>query len=362
MVRGGIETWLMHVLRSIDRERFRMDFVVEQKGCAYDEEVQALGSRIIHCPHRRQPLAYARRFMQILRNQGPYDVVHSHYHYYSGYVCRLARHAKVPIRIAHSHNDYSQDPRERVALWHIYVYLMRRWLVHNATIGLAASREAAASLYGTGWEADPHWRLLYYGVDLNPFRINIDSYATRAELGIPADAFVVGHVGRFDEQKNHSFLVDIAAELAQREPKVRVLLVGDGPLRPAIKERVVQAGILDKFIFTGERSDIARLMLGAMDVFVLPSHHEGLPLVGIEAQAAGLPFVMSDAITKEVCVVSPLIQQLSLSQSASAWAEAILAKRNAPPSIDRRDALNLIEKTGFDVSFSVGELEGVYEG
>lgn len=362
MGRGGLETWLMHVLRSIDREHFRMDFVVEQEG-VYDEEIRALGSKIFRCPRRRRLLTWGRNFSEVLRSQGPYDVVHSHYHFYGGYVLRLAKQADVPIRVAHSHNDTSRHDKERGSLWNTYIKLMRRWLYQNATVGLAASREAATALYGANWGADPRWRVLHCGIDLKPFQVDVDPVAVRAELGIPKDAFVVGHVGRFNEQKNHTFLVDIAAELAQRDPEAHILLIGNGMLRPAIERKVVQAGIADKFTFGGgPRPDVARLMLGAMDVFILPSLYEGLPLVGLEAQAAGLPFIMSDVISKEVEIIPSLIRRLSLSKPASMWAETILAERSVPPTVTRKHALRLVEKSDFSITSSVRQLRGVYVG
>jgi len=362
MQRGGIETWLMHILRHIDRECFRMDFVAEEGEGAYDDEIRALGSPLIVCPHRRRPLAYARNFRRILRDQGPYDVVHSHFHYYSGHILRLARQLGVPIRIAHSHNDYRQDDKNRNALWRVYVGLMKRQIFQNATVGLASSRKAAEALFGEGWEDDPRWRLLYYGIDLNPFQVTVDPGAVRAELGIPAGAFVVGHVGKFDEQKNHAFLVDIAAELAEREPDVRLLLVGDGQLRPAIERRAMQANIADKVTFAGVRADVARLMLGAMDVFVMPSLYEGLGIAGIEAQAAGLPLIVSDVIPEEVGVVNSLVRRLSLSNPASVWAEVILAVQNTLSPITQQDALRSIEKSKFSINTSLRELERVYAG
>jgi glycosyltransferase involved in cell wall biosynthesis len=362
MSRGGLETWLMHVLREIDRERFQMDFVVEGEG-VYDEEIRALGSKITQIPYHQRPLIWGRNFSEILRDRAFYDVVHSNYHYYNGYVLRLAKRANVPIRIAHSHNDFSQVDKERSLLWNVYAKLMRNWLDQNATVGLAASREAAAALYGANWQSNPRWRLLYYGIDLEPFKVDADPAAIRAELGIARDAFVVGHVGRFDEQKNHGFLVDIAAELTQRFPKIHLLLIGDGVLRPGIQHRVMQAGIADKVTFAGgQRPDVARLMLGAMDIFVLPSLYEGLPLVGLEAQAAGLPFVMSDAISEEAVVIPALVRRLSISKPASLWAETILAARNSPPPITKKNALQLLEASDFSIASSVRKLSVIYAG
>jgi glycosyltransferase involved in cell wall biosynthesis len=362
MARTGLETWLMHVLRHIDRERFQMDFAVQIEGRPYEDEIRALGSKVIPCRHHRQPLTYARNFRRILHDQGPYDVVHSHFHYYSGYVLRLAHQAAVPIRIAHSHNDTSQLDAERGRLYGMYIRLMRRWIAQNATVGLACSRVAASALLGGAWELDPRWRILYNGIDLKPFQFPSSPLAVRAELGIPADAFVVGHVGRFHKQKNHAFLVDIAAELVKREPRAYLLLVGDGPLRTAIERRVSEVGIADKVIFLGVRRDVPRLMLGAMDAFVLPSFYEGLPLVGIEAQAAGLPYILSDAITEEADCITPLIKRLSLSQPASVWAAAILEVRYHSSSITQREALRLVENSPFSIAFSVKALEEIYDG
>ena len=365
MGRGGVETWLMHILRHLDRERFHMDFVVQStKKAAYEDEIWELGSRIFWCSPRRQLVKHDRDFRRILRDRGPYDILHSHEHFYSGYALRRARQAGIPIRIAHSHNDFSPEYGKRSALWKIYANLMGRWIAQDATVGLAASREAARALFGPTWEADPRLRILYYGIDLKPFHeaMDVDPAATRVELGMPADAFVIGHVGRFFEQKNHDFLVRIASEVIQREPKARLLMVGGGPLRPSIERRVAQVGIDDRTIFAGVRPDVPRLMLGAMDTFVLPSFFEGLPMVGIEAQAAGLPFVLSDVISKEMDVARPLIYRLSLSQPASVWAETILAARNIGPSADRQGALRLIEESHFNIDSSVRRLEKVYGG
>ena len=231
---------------------------------------------------------------------------------------------------------------------------------HYATAGLAASGKAAAALFGLEWQADPRWRVLYYGIDLSPFREGADRREIRAELTIPEDAFVIGHVGSFTEQKNHAFLVEIAAEVVRRRPDARLLLVGDGPLRPDIERKVAELGLTGKVIFAGLRADVPRLMLGAMDVFLLPSLYEGLPVVGMEAQAAGLPFLVSDAVTGELDVVGPLLRRLSLSQPAPAWAEAVLAVRDSSPAISRSEALAMMEKSPFDVTGSVSALAEVY--
>lgn len=362
MNRGGIETWLMYILRYIDRDRFRIDFLVHTtQPCAYDDEIRALGSKIIPCLHPSQPWLYARNFKRVLREHGPYDVVHSHVHHYTGYVLRLAQQAGVPVRIAHSHSDTSQLQAKARLLRRGYLKLMTQWIARHATVGLAASRKAAVALFGPAWDADPRWQLLHCGIDMALFQDLVDPVAIRAELGIPPDAFVIGHVGRFVELKNHTFLVDIAAKVTMREPRTHLLLVGDGPLRPALEQNVAQLGLTDRVVFVGLRPDVPRLMLGAMDVFIFPSVYEGLPLVLLEAQAAMLPCIFSDVITEEVEVVKPLMRRMCLSQPASAWVEAVLAMRSAATTITQADTLAIVENSPFNIAYSVKALKEIYK-
>ncbi|MEG4806453.1 glycosyltransferase family 1 protein [Microcoleus sp. F8-D3] len=362
MNRGGIETWLMHVLRNIDRDRFQMDFVVHtEKPCPYDDEVRDLGSKIIPCLEPAKPWLYGNNFKRILREYGPYDIVHSHVHHFSGYVLWLAKQAGIAVRIAQSHNDTSSVQAKAGWYRRLYLALTEWWVDRCATVGLGVSYKAAASLFGSAWSTDPRRQILYYGIDLTPFHSPVNSVAIRTELGLPADALAIGHAGRFIEQKNHLFLLEIVAEVAKREPKMRLLLIGDGSLRPEIEQKVIQLGLTDRIIFAGVRTDVPQLMLGAMDVFLLPSFHEGLPLVLLEAQAAGLPCIFSDVITEEVDIVKPLVRRISLSRSASDWAEAVLAARGDTSAISQSDALGILEKSSFSIEMSVKELTKVYQ-
>lgn len=340
MSRGGVETWLMHMLRHVDRDRLKMDFLVHTTSpCPYDDEIRSLGSEVLPCLHPSRPWSYARNFRHILKKHGPYDVVHSHVHHFSGYVLRLAHRVGVPIRIAHSHNDTTAVDRKAGLIRQAYLGLSERWVRRHATLGLAVSRKAAAALFGESWEDDPRRDLFYLGVDLEPFRLQPDRERVRAELGLPADAFVVGHVGRFSEQKNHAFLIEIFEEIIEREPAAYLLLVGTGELRPDIEQRVKRAGLEGRAVFAGNRPDVPRLMMGAMDVFLFPSFYEGLPLVGLEAQAAGLPSILSDAITPEVVVVPELIKFLSITLAPAAWAEAALGFRRGLGGGTRQSSL-----------------------
>ncbi|MGQ9592052.1 MAG: glycosyltransferase [Planctomycetota bacterium] len=358
--RGGVETWLTQVLRNIDRKRFALDFLVHsEEPAAYDAEVRALGSRIIPCPHHRRPLTYARNFLQALGEHGPYDVLHSHVHHFSGFVLWLARRAGIRVRIAHSHSDTASLDARAPFLRRAYLRAMEGLVARCATAGLAASRRAAAALFGPRWESDPRWRLLFCGIDLNPFRGPVERNALRREFGLPERAFVIGHAGRFHPQKNHLFLLEIATEIARRVPKTRLLLVGDGPLRPAVETRAKELGIRERVVFAGIRADVPRLMKGAMDVLVFPSLHEGLGIAIIEAQAAALPAVVSNAVPEEATVIAGLIRRLPLEVGVENWAEAVFEARAAPP-VDPERACALLAASPFSIAYSVRALETVY--
>lgn len=363
MNRAGTETWLMNVVEHVDRRRFKMDFLVHSTTPgAYDKRLRALGCRLIVCPTPSRPLTYARNLKRLLRDNGPYDVVHSHVRYYSGWVLKVARAAGVPVRIAHSHSDTSQRDARASLARRVYLRLCERWIRNCATLRVACSRDAAVSLFGPDWHGDANTHVLQCGIDLTPFRSKVDRATVRAELGIATDAVVLGHVGRFHHPKNHSFLLEIAAEAAKREPQVVLLLVGDGLLRRRIEEKAISLGIRDRVIFTGVRADIHRLMPGAMDSFVFPSLHEGLGLVLVEAQAAGLPCIISDVVPREADIVLPLIRRVSLSASPAAWADAVLENRNSVPVPPQAECLRLVEQSSFNINASVAGLEELYGG
>jgi glycosyltransferase involved in cell wall biosynthesis len=357
---GGVENWLIEVLRQIDRDRFQVDVLSQTPNSpVYGDEVLGLGSKVIPCPDHRRPWRYARNFRQALRGEAPYDILHTHVGQYNGFVLRLARQAGIPVRIAHSHVDVRHMEADAGALWRPYYALMRRWMSKHATLRLACSR-AAASLFGDGWEAGPDSRVLYYGIDLTPFRKRVGSEALRASLGLPPGAFVLGNAARFTEQKNHRFLVRIAAEVFRREPRAYLLLLGDGPLRPAVEEQAAQAGVRDRVIFAGERRDVPDYLLGAMDVFVMPSLYEGLPVAGIEALAAGLPRVCADTISLEGERIPELVWRHSLSDPPETWAKTILAVRDSPPKVSRSQALEIMEQSPFNIKASVRAVEQLY--
>lgn len=359
MNRGGVETWLMHVLREVDPRRVRMDFLVHTSEPAlYDAEIRDRRSRLLPCTASTHSPLYSLRIAEILRESGPYDVVHSHVHHFSGYLLRIAHRARVPMRLAHSHSDTSSRDRRAGWLRRRYLRLTESWIQAHATHMIGASCVAARSLFGEGWLGDSRSRLLHCGIDLKPFRNTVDRSSIRGALGIGDQDFVLGHVGRLDTPKNHAFLAEIAAEVVRRRPDARLVLIGDGPLRRSVAACIEQLGIGGRTVFAGDRPDVPSL-LSAMDVFVFPSLWEGLPLTVLEAQAAGLPCVISDVISSEVDIVPRLIHRVSLELDSAGWADAVLAAARVPAP-DRRECLSLVENSDFDIRRSTEELCKIY--
>lgn len=356
MNRGGIETWLMHVLRNIDRDRYQLDFLTSTtQSCAYDEEIRQMGSRIIPCLTPHNPLQYAKNFQRLVKENGPYDVLHSHIHHFSGFVCWLGKQAGIPMRIAHSHNDTTPKEAGAGLLRKTYLRAMKMMITRYATHGLACSGLAAEDLFGYDWQTDSRLRLLYYGIDLKPFAQAVSKEEVRGEFGFPPDAYILGHVGRFVEQKNHAFLIDIIKEVVEKNPKCHALLVGEGSLRPDIEAKVRRIGLEKHIVFAGVRPDIPRLMKGAMDAFVFPSLHEGLALVLVEAQAAGLNCFTSNRVPREAAVIGDAITFLGLDEAPGYWAEQIVAVRQEM-NVCADKALAALQSSHFNITQSAFEL------
>jgi glycosyltransferase involved in cell wall biosynthesis len=346
---GGVETWLMHALRNIDRNTFHMDFCTfGTEAGLYAGEADELGSIVLRCSKSANLWSFRRRFRRILR-EGSYQIAHSHVHLFSGALLRWAKAEGVPIRIAHSHN--TSDGRPNTGMRRFYRRLMKSWIDRYATHGLAASSAAAVALFRENWQADGRFRVLHCGIDLHPFQEPVDRRKVLKELGIPADALVVGHVGRFDPQKNHRFLLDVARETLNRRPDVHFLLVGDGPLRVEIEALARGMGLSGKTHFAGIRTDVPRLMRGAIDVFLFPSLWEGLPLTVIEAQAAGLRCILSEAVTSEACILPEQSIRLPLSEGVEKWAvETIQALQKRKICCDA--ALQAVAESDFSIERS----------
>jgi glycosyltransferase involved in cell wall biosynthesis len=359
MDRGGVETWLMHVLRHIDRSRFDVDFLAHTGSpAAFDDEVRNLGGRIIPLPSPTPGFRYSARFRHAV-SASAYDIVHSHVHHFSGVVLRAASRAGIRTRIPHSHSDTSANQANasvgRRAYLRITEHLIRRY----GTVGLAASEKAGRALFRWSSSTDEcPWRVLHYGIDFRTFNdiSNIDR--VRVELGIAQDDLVVGHVGNLVPVKNHRLLIRAFAEMTRVRDKITLLLIGTGPLRPQLEAQVEELGLTRRVVFAGARADVPRLLMGAVDLFVFPSLWEGLPLSVVEAQAAGLPIVLSDRVSDETDIVPEQICRLSPDADAATWAAACL---RLALTQRRTDALRRVVNSDLNIERSVAALQHVYE-
>lgn len=353
MDRGGVETWLLHVLRHTDASVLRHEFLVHHPG-DYDEEVEAAGGRLVHFDTpRHRPARYVRDLARRIRAEGPYDIVHSHVYDLSGAVLLAARIAGVPGRIAHAHRcEVPNQSRVRELFSAAGKAAIRRL----ATAGLANSTLAAAALFGEDWAEDERFEVVLYGFDFSRFSRLPDRHRIRDELGVPRDALVLGHVGRFVVEKNHALMLEVLAALLGRGENAWLALVGDGQLLTEIQERARELGVADRCRFLGARGDIHRVMAG-FDVFLFPSHSEGFGIVAVEAQAAAVPVLTSSTVPREIEVVPEMVERLPLDAPASEWASTVsaLARRGTP-----RDAHARVSQSTLGIHHCVQRLEGVY--
>lgn len=356
---GGVEKWLLHLLRNIDRSRYRFDFAVltDARG-AYADELRSLGAGIFPLHAARRPLRLARGIRSILHENGPYHVVHGHVHHVSGVALREASRAGVPIRISHSHMDTRPIDETGGPARKAYRWGLRRAIRRYGSLHFAVSSYAAESLYGPGWKEAPDVRILPCGLDFQPFRLGADREAMRRELGIPADARVLGTVGRLEREKNHGWMLEILPPLLRTVPDAHFLLVGDGSLRASLEQRASDLGLAERVHFTGARHDVPRL-LSAMDVFLFPSHFEGLGLAAIEAQAAGLPCLLSTRVPQEVVLDPARALRLPLDLGPEGWARAAEALLSLPHG-DVEGTVSALEASPFSIRRNLAELEVAY--
>jgi glycosyltransferase involved in cell wall biosynthesis len=355
MSRGGVETWLMHVTRNIDRNKFELHFFVNSDAeCTYDPEILSLGGHIHYGGHPRNFLRYRQEFATVVRNHGPFTAVHSHVYWYSGIVAWLSYQAGIPIRIAHSHTAVGAPlwrPHRRM-----YQVLMRSLIMRYATHRIGVSHQAGEALFGRT-PAKP-FRLLHYGMDFKPFLTRESVVNGKRLLGIAPERRVIGHVGRFVPVKNHGFIVEFFARLVASGVDAHLVLVGDGPLAPGVKKQLEARGLSDRCTFAGSQSDVVPFF-SAMDVFVLPSLWEGLPLVTLEAQAAGVPILASTAVPNEVTAIPSLVQRLSLDAGADGWASAI-SRILTEPSQRTGAEPTILQSGSFGLPACLEVLSGIY--
>ncbi len=344
MGNGGIEHFVMEFYRHIDREKVQFDFLtsVEEKGY-FDNEIQALGGKLYRAyPLKKNPIKNYRDIARIVR-ENHYDIVHRHTGSAFGYYdLRAARHGGAKHLILHSHNPQVGKP---------WVHHISEKLLKIECIPVACSKEAGEFLFGKDTEV----KVINNAIDCDRYKYNADiRRKVREELGV-SKSFVIGHIGRFEDQKNHKKLLEIFAEILKLNPNSKLICIGSGSLLEESKKQAEELEISDDVLFLGNRNDVEKVMQ-SFDVFVFPSLYEGFSITQIEVQANGLTvFTSKDCVTNSSNITGN-VHFISLEESAKMWAERILAENST------RDygAIDVVKSAGYDIMDAAEDLERRY--
>lgn len=350
--RGGAETMVMNIYRSINREKIQFDFVIHMDAhCDYTDEILQLGGKIYSCPRYtgKNHSKYCRWWKEFLEKHEEFYIVHGHVRSTAAVYLRIAKN-KGRKTISHSHNTSSGK-----GITAFIKNVMQIPIRHIADYFFACSVEAGKWLFGKKVVSGEKFYIIKNAIDTEKYRFSDEvRNVIRSELGIE-DKFVVGHIGRFHEQKNHRFIVEIFDLFNKKEPNSVLLLIGTGELEKEIKQQVVDMGIQQQVIFLGVRDDVHKI-LQAMDVFVFPSWFEGLGMVAIEAEATGLPVLCSDRIPADVDLTD-IIEFISLDKPEK-WIEK-MCYMIQHKVIDEKYNL-IIKNAGYDVTITAQRLEQFY--
>ncbi len=342
---GGVEAVVMNYYRHIDRKQVQFDFYFAKDSVfPQREELEKMGAGIYPIPSYTKVFSYHRVLHHAFK-RGNYQIVHAHLSTMSVFPLFAAWRAGIPVRICHNHSTAHWGEGKKTLL----KYLLRPFAKVFATDYFACGEKAGRWMYGNRCFERGHVHVMPNAIDTKKFAYDEEAKrCLRAELGIPQDAFVLGHVGRFMYQKNHAFLLRVFQRLLSSRQDAWLLLIGEGERMKLIRSEVEKMGIEGKVRFTGTRSDVAKLY-SAMDVFCLPSFYEGLPVVALEAQANGLPCLFSDRMTKEV-VLTPGARQLSI-ENPEPWVKAV-------QEAQRQNTCALPER--YDIAFEGEILKNFY--
>jgi glycosyltransferase involved in cell wall biosynthesis len=351
MGRAGAETMIMNYYRNIDRNKVQFDFVVHtEEHCAYDDEIKELGGKLFRMPRYRvlNHFAYLKAWQDLLKSHPEHRVLHGHYFTFSALYFWVARKYKVKC-IGHSHIEMKKNFKSRIM--RVITFPLR----YLSDYFFACSIAAGEFLFGLKVIHGKRFTVLNNAIDANLFAYNKNKRVKARLAERIDDKFVIGHIGRFATQKNHEFLIDIFSEIKKVYSASVLLLVGDGGLRNVIEKKVADLGLNDDVIFTGVREDIPDL-LQAMDVFLFPSLFEGLGIVAVEAQAAGLHCIVSDTVPSEA-KLTDLVEFVSLKESPKYWASKVLQYAGG---YARRNTFREIVDAGYDIKDSAIWLEKFY--
>ncbi len=353
---GGVETLIMNIYRKIDREKLQFDFLchnrVESK---FESEIKALGGRMYCVPGMSHVgfFGYLRRLHEFFVAHPEYHTVHTHQTDLNGLILWQAKRAGVPNRFSHSHIAF-KCKKLKSKLIRAFFLSFIGW---NTTRAFACSKLAGELVYKG--KLKKNFTFIPNAIDTTVFRYDAQrAMAKRQELGLDANAPVIGHIGRFMRQKNHLFLIRVFAELLKQEPQATLLLIGVGARMEAVKEKAQQLGIEQHVKFLGSRTDVPDLMQ-AMDLFLFPSFFEGFSVATIEAQAAGLPLLTSTGVTSETSITD-LVRRMPLSESPDHWARTALEMIQMHRQDDRRRYAEIVKEKGFDIAKLAETMQNLY--
>lgn len=358
MDRGGIETMIMNIYRNIDRSKVQFDFLSHYgREASYNEEIRSLGGKIYEMPALKDEnhvyywrlFEYIRALNRFFKEHSEYKIIHGHMTNTAAIYMSIAKKYGVTCRIAHSHNTHG-----KAGLLGIVTDILQKPIYKYATDWFACSKAAASWFYPKEAIVNGKVLILANAVDAKKFRFSFTNRVRmRKELGIE-DNLVIGCVARFRPEKNHLFLIDVLKEVLLVEHKAVLMFAGEGPEENKVRNKAIELGVEDKVIFLGMRKDIPEV-LQAFDVFTLASLWEGLPVTGIEAQAAGLHCVVSDGVTREMDALG-MVKFLSLNDSKKVWAEELI--RSAKKV--REDTYYKIKEAGYDIQTTVPWIQNFY--
>jgi len=342
-VAGGIKSVIMNYYRFINREKIQFDFIVDKDSPIKDySEIFELGGKVYEVTSAKNPLKNILEIYKVLKKNN-YLIIHGYLNTLNVFSMFAGFLAGTPIRIAENLSTAHSGEKKS-----LLKKILKPFACLFPTHISANSKYSAEWLYGK--KKLNKVKIFYNALDLKKYVFdNVKRDKVRKKYNLE-NAFVIGHIGRYQYQKNHDFLIDIFNEIYKKDSSARLLLVGHGDLKEQIFEKIYSLNLEDVVIDCGGTEDIIPLY-NAMDCFVLPSYYEGLPVVGIEAQATGLPCVMSTEVTAETKVTNN-VEFIDLNKSASEWADQIIKWKN----VERSDTTEIIKNNGYDIITAAKEL------
>ena len=355
MDRAGIETILMRYYSRIDRTKFQFDFLINKnKKGAYDEEIIKLGGKLYHTPglNPLKIIKYKKYIKKLIKDNPDIKILHAHNDAMEYPALLAAKEINFPVRISQSHNTSIDFDLK----WPIKT-LYRKLIPSVANYYFGCGKDAVKYFFGDKTINNNNYTIIRNAIETQNFIYNEKTRnKIRKLLNINENTFLIGHVGRFTNQKNHNFIIETMFRFFIKEPfaDVKVILIGDGELEGKIKNKIKKYNMEDKFIFTGNIPNTNEYYQ-AIDLFILPSKYEGLPLVGIEAQTACVPCIISNKVTDEVKITN-LVEFLPLDEKV--WVDMIIEKMNTKHQ--RKDMTKQIKEKGYDIDTEVKRLESIY--